>query len=49
MSEIMQTITSAIWMVLAVIVFVKVRYWSKTFSELYEELKNSIRSDDNAE
>ena len=47
MANIMQNIASLVWLVLAVIVFIRLKQWDKMFSALYDELKNEIRGDDN--
>ena len=47
MANIMQNIASIVWLILAVVVFVRLKQWDKQFSELYDELKKEIQSDDN--
>lgn len=47
MANIMQNIASIVWLVLAVVLFVRVKHWDKQFSELYDELKKEIRGDGN--
>lgn len=47
MANIMQNIASIVWLVLAVVVFIRLKQWDKKFSALYDELKEQIRGDGN--
>ena len=47
MADIMQNIASIVWLILAVVVFIRLKQWDKQFSELYDELKKEIRGEDN--
>lgn len=47
MANIMQNIASIVWLILAVVVFFRLKQWDKMFSELYDELKKEIRGADN--
>lgn len=49
MADLMQFISSVVWLALAVIVFLRLRQWNKQFSAMYDELKQQIEElDDNA-
>lgn len=49
MADLMQFISSALWLALAVIAFLRLRQWNKRFSAMYDELKQQIEEmDDNA-
>lgn len=47
MADIMQNIASIVWLILAVVVFIRLKQWDKQFSELYDELKKEIRGEGN--
>lgn len=42
MADLLQNITCLAWLMLAVMAFIGMRKWNKSFSELYEELKKQI-------
>ena len=43
MENLLQNIASGLWIVLGVYCFFGLRKWNKRFSELYDELKGSVR------
>jgi len=43
------TITSAVWLILAVVFFVRVRQWNKRLSELYDDIKRDFEESKEAE
>lgn len=43
MAEILKTLTCLIWLTLAAVIFFRGIQWDKKFSELYNELKDTIK------
>lgn len=43
MENLLQNISSVLWIVLGVCVFFGLRKWNKLFSELYDELKEEMK------